>query len=172
MRPPLLLAALLLAGAASSARAQSPIQLSLFTPVQLVPATQAVQGLRLNLIYGTNTAVTGLDIGLVNMTTRGPSMGLQYGVANIVTGQFTGWQAGLVTIMNGSQTGLQTSVINMAEANEGLQWGGFNSSNQMNGLQLGLVNYARRIHGVQIGIVNIIKEGGQFPVFPIVNWGK
>jgi len=24
--------------------------------------------------------------------------------------------------------------------------------------------------GLQIGLVNIIRQGGQFPVFPIVNW--
>jgi hypothetical protein len=30
--------------------------------------------------------------------------------------------------------------------------------------------YAQRLHGVQIGLINIIKTGGQFPVFPIVNW--
>ena len=39
-------------------------------------------------------------------------------------------------------------------------------------LQLALVNYAQHLSGVQIGLVNIIKEGGMFPVFPIVNWGK
>ena len=40
----------------------------------------------------------------------------------------------------------------------------------MNGVQLGLVNYAGTMHGLQIGLVNIIKQGGAFPVFPIVNW--
>jgi hypothetical protein len=42
----------------------------------------------------------------------------------------------------------------------------------MNGLQLSVVNYAKQIHGVQVGLVKIIKEGGQSPIFPIVNWGK
>jgi hypothetical protein len=46
------------------------------------------------------------------------------------------------------------------------------SGNPFNGLQISLVNYARRIDGVQVGLINIIKENGQFPVFPIVNWGK
>ena len=33
-----------------------------------------------------------------------------------------------------------------------------------------LADYAQHLHWVQIGLVNIIKEGGKFPVFPIVNW--
>jgi hypothetical protein len=172
MRSRLLLAALLMAGTASVAQAQAPIQLSLVTPIQIVPATNAVKGLRFNLIYGTNTAVTGLDLGLINNTTGGPSEGVQFGAINLVTGSFTGWQSSFVNIQRGAFTGLQGGVINMAGAAEGLQWGGFNSSTQMNGLQLAVVNYARRIHGVQVGLVNIIKEGGQFPIFPIVNWGK
>ena len=31
---------------------------------------------------------------------------------------------------------------------------------------------ARRLDGVQLGLVNIIREGGQFPIFPIVSWGS
>ena len=51
----------------------------------------------------------------------------------------------------------------------GLQWGYYNQSNQMVGLQFGLVNFARETNGLQIGLVNIIKKGGWFPVFPIIN---
>jgi hypothetical protein len=45
-----------------------------------------------------------------------------------------------------------------------------NYAENMNGFQLGLVNYAQTAKGLQIGLVNIIRQGGQFPVFPIVNW--
>jgi hypothetical protein len=45
-----------------------------------------------------------------------------------------------------------------------------NSAGSGDGLMLGFVNVAQKMHGLQIGLVNIIKEGGQFPVFPIVNW--
>jgi hypothetical protein len=45
-----------------------------------------------------------------------------------------------------------------------------NTADFHNGLQLSFVNYARTLNGVQIGLVNIIKEGGAFPIFPIVNW--
>ena len=148
---------MLLAGAAGALQAQAPIQLAFVTPIQIVPESQPVKGLRIDLLYGSNSAMTGLDIGLVNRTTTGPSGGLEWGGVNLTGGKFTGAQIGWV---------------NIGDANEGLQWGLFNSNKNMNGLQLAVVNYAERIHGVQIGLINIITTGGQFPVFPIVNWGK
>jgi len=167
-----LFVALLLAGTVSVAHAQSPIQISLVTPVQIVPADKAIAGVRLNILYGTNTAVVGLDVGLVNKTTGGPSKGLQWGGVNLVTGTFAGWQNGWVNVQRGAFEGLQTAAVNVSGPVEGLQWALYNSSTDMHGLQLAVVNYARQIHGVQIGLVNIIKTGGQFPFFPIVNWGK
>lgn len=157
---------------AAPVAAQAPVQIAFVTPIQIVPERQAVRGLRIDFIYGSNTAVEGLDIGLVNRTTVGPSSGIQWGLVNMVTGPFTGWQDGFVNMTDGRVLGLQSGFVNIANEGEGVQWGGFNSNRNMNGLQLALVNYAERIHGVQIGLVNIIKTGGQFPVFPIVNWGK
>ena len=157
---------------AAPAAAQAPIQVAFVTPIQLVPQQQAVRGVRVDLLYGSNPAVQGFDIGLVNQTTRGPSSGVQLGLANLVTGDFTGLQYGFVNTTSGRVEGLQTALVNVAGSGEGMQWGLFNSNREMNGLQLALVNYAERIHGVQVGLVNIIRSGGQFPVFPIVNWGK
>ena len=54
---------------------ERPIQLALLTPVQLFPETDTVCGVRLNLLYGRNVSVTGLDIGLINHTTQGISTG-------------------------------------------------------------------------------------------------
>lgn len=34
---------------------------------------------------------------------------------------------------------------------------------------VGIVNYAASLHGVQVGLVNNIRQGGAFPVFPILN---
>ena len=38
------------------------------------------------------------------------------------------------------------------------------------GARAALVNYTQRLHGVQVGLVNIIRQGGPFPGFPLVNW--
>ncbi|PWB73779.1 hypothetical protein C3F09_04770 [candidate division GN15 bacterium] len=133
-----------------------PIQLSLFSPVQLVKEDRGISGVRLSLLYGKNTHVSGLDWGLVSHCTSGMSQGVQFGLVGLVNADFTGFQATAVNITKHDF--------------EGFQWGIVNYAGYANGFQLGLVNYAQRLKGLQIGLVNIIKQGGQFPVFPIVNW--
>jgi hypothetical protein len=135
---------------------ERPIQLSLVTPIQIFPEEDEIAGIRLNLIYGRNTSVTGVDLGLVNHCTGGISKGFQHGLVSIVDADFVGWQNSAVNLTRGDF--------------EGLQWGFMNYAGHANGLQLGIVNYAQRLKGLQIGFVNIIEKGGQFPVFPIVNW--
>jgi len=135
---------------------KKPIQIALFTPIQIVPENQHIGGIRLNLIYSRNASVTGLDIGFINHTTKGLSQGVQYGFIGLVDSDFTGWQANSVNITKGNFEGLQLGIVNYAK--------------QMNGVQFGLVNYAVNMKGLQIGLVNIIRQGGTFPFFPIVNW--
>ncbi len=133
-----------------------PIQLSLFNPIQIFPEETPISGIRLSLLYGKNSSVTGLDWGLVNHTTTGLTTGVQFGLVGMADADFKGWQ---------------NNAVNITKNNfEGLQWGIVNSAHHANGLQIGLVNYAVTMKGLQIGLVNIIKQGGQFPVFPIINW--
>ncbi len=140
------------------ARAQRirPIQVALITPAQIFSEDDAIVGIRLNLIYGRNVSVKGLDFGLINHTTSGMTKG---------------WQSGLVGVVDNDFLGLQDNVINVVKGScEGLQIGPFNYAKDMHGLQLGLVNYAETTYGIQIGLVNIITQNGAFPVFPIINW--
>lgn len=136
--------------------AEKPIQLSLFSPIQLVPEEDAVSGVRLSLLYGRNKYVTGFDWGFVSHSTSGMSKGAQFGGVGLVEADFMGWQSNVVNITKGNF--------------EGFQWGFVNYAGHASGFQLGLVNYAVSMKGLQIGLVNIIKQGGQFPIFPIVNW--
>ncbi len=133
-----------------------PIQIALVTPIQIFPEDDSITGVRFNLLYGRNAAVSGLDLGLVNHTTTGMFKGWQHGLVGIADTDFMGWQDCAVNVTNGKF--------------EGFQWGIVNYANAMSGFQLGLVNYAQTMKGLQIGFVNIIRQGGQFPVFPIVNW--
>ena len=135
---------------------KKPIQIALFTPIQLIPANQHIGGIRLNLIYSRNASVTGLDVGLVNHATRGLSQGVQFGFIGLVDSDFTGWQDNSINVTKGRF--------------EGLQLGIFNYARRMNGIQFGLLNYAENMKGLQIGLINIIRRGGAFPFFPIVNW--
>lgn len=134
-----------------------PIQLALFNPVQIFDENTSITGLRINLIYGKNAQVSGLDWGLINHITSGVSKGVQFGLVGIVEADYMGWQDNGVNITKGKF--------------EGLQWGIVNYAGTVSGVQIGLVNYAANMtKGLQIGLVNIIKQGGQFPFFPIVNW--
>ena len=147
---------LILVSAPLMAQEKRPVQVSLFTPIQIFPEGDAISGLRLNFLYGRSSVVTGLDLGLVNHTTSGVSKGWQWGLVGLVETDFVGFQDNGVNIVKGSF--------------EGFQWGVVNYAHSANGFQLGLVNYAVNLKGLQVGLVNIIKQGGQFPVFPIVNW--
>ena len=159
---------------AGSASAQEvhPFQVSLVTPIQVFPETDGVSGVRLNLLYGKNTTLTGLDVGLVNHTTQ-EFLGFQIGVVGLAEGTFTGVQDNfLVNRVEGSFEGLQWGLVNSADAGRGGQVGMVNHSVNYRGLQFGLVNYAETIDGLQIGLLNIIKRGGRFPAMIIVNWGS
>ncbi|MEK7668171.1 MAG: hypothetical protein AAB409_05935 [Gemmatimonadota bacterium] len=160
-----------LAAALPLAAQEKPVQLALFTPIQLVPESQGVSVVRLSLLYSVNRSVKYVDLGVVNVTSGGASSGVQWAFVAINQGSFTGWQAGnLAAVTRGAFLGLQVGPFTSAQQGEGVQVGIVNTAASWNGLQFGLVNYAQRLHGVQIGVVNIIKQGGQFPVFPIVNW--
>jgi hypothetical protein len=135
---------------------EKPVQLALFAPIQIFPEDTAIKGIRLSLLYGRNVSVTGFDWGLVNHTTTGDFLGVQFGCVGYSEANFTGWQDNFVNVVKGNF--------------EGLQWGAVNYSHYANGLQLGFVNYAASMKGIQIGLINIIGQGGAFPVFPIVNW--
>lgn len=152
------------------AQRERAIQLSLLTPVQLFPEADAITGVRLNLLYGRNAWVRGLDLGLVNHTTSGTSKGVQFGLVSINRTNFVGWQYGAVNLVEKKFEGFQQGLYNGNDEGSGLQLGFVNTSQNFKGLQIGLVNYARQLHGLQIGIVNIISQGGVAPVLPIVNW--
>lgn len=147
----------LLALSALPAMAQNkPVQVALFNPIQIFPENSTIGGIRFNFLYGKNATVSGLDFGLVNHTTTGLSKGYQFGLVGITEADFLGFQNSVVNYTKGEM--------------EGFQWGVVNYAGKANGFQLGLVNYAENMKGLQIGLVNIIKNGGQFPVFPIINW--
>lgn len=149
------LASVMLLSGSQLLAADKPVNLALVDPVQIFKHDENITGLRLNLIYGRNADVTGLDVGLGNHAT-GQMQGIQWGIANLAEQGGAGIQAGWVNIDKGGTF-------------TGLQYGWYNQSSQMVGLQLGLVNFAQSTNGLQIGLVNIIKKGGWFPVFPIIN---
>lgn len=172
---------------ANAAAKNRPVQLGLVPPIQIFPEADQISGLRINLIYGKNASANGLDIGLANHTT-GVSKGLQWGVVgladagysggqfnwiNVVKSNFDGYQSGIIGLVDSDFKGGQLNCgANITKGNcEGVQFGIVNYTKSMNGLQFGLVNYTEETQGcLQIGVLNIIKKGGQFPAFLILNW--
>jgi hypothetical protein len=140
--------------AAAPAAADKPINLSLVTPVQIFKDTETITGFRLNLLYGRNANMNGLDLGLANHVS-GSLEGVQWGLVNMVGKSALGWQAGVANIVFGDMKGFQCCGVNYAK--------------RMKGLQMGLVNYAGNIRGIQIGLVNIVERDGWLPFMVIVN---
>jgi len=135
---------------------EKAVQLSLFNPVQIRSEDTSIKYFRFNLIYGKNTSLVGLDLGLVNHLTAGESKSLQIGFVYWVEADLKGLQYGMVNATKGTFTGWQ--------------WGFVNYSGHTKGLMLGFVNYAESMYGLQIGLINVIKEGGMLPFFPIFNF--
>jgi hypothetical protein len=137
--------------------ADKPVNLSLVSPIALVKPEDNVTVLRVDLLYGKNASVNGVDLGLVNHTTT-LSSGLQWGFVNIDEGNSKGLQLSAISYTKGTA--------------EGLQWSTFNYAGTARGLQLAVLNYAESLQGVQIGLLNIAKTGGRFPAMVIANWKK
>lgn len=151
-------------------------QFSIWAPkVQLVPPEIAVSGLKINLPYGSDYQVTGLDLGLVSINrSQGDKLSarvnaLQVNLWNSTDGDFGGIQAGAVGIAE-NFSGIQANVLCNITHNtaSGLTVGLFNKSLNFRGLEIGIVNYTEFLTGVQIGLVNIATNS-TVPFFPIIN---
>jgi len=163
--------AALVAGMAPVAAADSPVNLALFSPLQITREEDAVSAFRFSLVYGVNTGVTGVDLSLVGVN-HGSGIGVSWHGAGLVDGDFTGWQTGLVSITGGRLTGLQSSGFNRAGGGQGVQLGLINMADgEFSGLMFGLVNVAEHMtSGLQIGLINIIENKDKMKFFPVVNW--
>jgi len=143
---PLLTILLVLLFASNLLAQSSPIQLSLWNPIQIVDESKVVGGFRLS-IYGVNSGMTGLDLGIWNETRSQKQVGLQWGIVGKSLGGFKGWQANTVNISRQTFEGFQSGWVN-------------HHSGKFSGLQFAIVNYAESMNGLQIGLINIIKKGG------------
>lgn len=143
-----------------------PLQLSLWYPVQVLPGRFEVTGMKLNLPYGYNEHIVGLDIGVYG---AGRVMeAVQVNVYNDVIEQMSGLQIGLIN-RTGSVAGLQTGLLNFNDLDvAGLQVGLINRAADINGVQIGLINTCEMMSGLQIGLVNVINDSG-LPVMIGIN---
>jgi hypothetical protein len=101
-------------------RQTTPLSLGLVAPAQLPWGDWNVRGLRVSLVYGHCTNLTGLDVGLWNGVEK-DAIGLQAGLVN-TTARMRGVQIGAINATTYLK-GLQLGVINYAEGARGIQVG-------------------------------------------------
>ncbi len=144
-----------------------PLQLALWPPIQVVCKDSTVQGLKLNLPYGDNELVQGIDLGLISGAEC--FEGVQVNVVNWVRDLASGIQVGVAN-NDGAMDGLSVGVGNRVSTTmTGLQVGVMNVAEDAKGLQIGVINVTETMVGLQIGLVNVIREA-RVPVLPILNW--
>ena len=150
--------------------ASSPVQIGIANPLQAVPESWAIRGVRLGG-FTRNAAVHGADVGFVN-STAGHQSGFQGGFYNHVGGDLVGLQFGVTySEAEGAVKGLQLSgATNSAGSLRGGQVSAVNVAREVRGAQLGVVNYAEDLSGVQFGLLNVNRDGW-IPILPLVNFG-
>ena len=159
----------------SAARAQNEVtavQLSLFAPTQLFYQSYSVEGLRLDLIYGLNQNVRGVDLGLINES-LGYAGGLELGLSNRVSKEFGGVQIGLFNEVKWEFSGVQIGVLANIDVRpaRGVEASIFynDAQEEIRGLQFGLVNHAASLYGVQIGLLNFNDDAKYKGFIPFIN---
>ncbi len=164
----LLLAILLLAGSAYSFDT-SALQLSLWAPkAQIVPDYIDISGLKLNLPYGGNEYVGGVDLGIVSSNTNVSA--LQINLANNTADDYKGFQVGLMNFSGTSSGFCVGAILNYTEGlSYGVSIGLINTAMEVRGVQIGIVNYTEFLTGFQIGLANIATKS-TVPFFPIINF--
>jgi hypothetical protein len=130
----------------------TPVQVSLWNPVQLFSENKDVYGFRLNLLYGKNQNLSGIDFGGYNAV-EGIQKGLQLGFFNF-SKDARGADLGLLNY-SFALKGIQAGLVNYSEADiSGLQTGIiFNNTSLVRGFQ---------VHAGILGNSAVDVVGGQF----------
>ncbi len=190
-----LLTALLL-GMMQANASNSPLSVNFLPPIQFPSGDFQIRGLRLSVLWGSETEMYGLDVGAIgNVTTTAfggaaiaGAFNLNYsaadiyilqvaGLANINLGatNIYGLQVTAGTNHNGADAnvyGMQLAPINLCTQTKvyGFQIGLYNRADTITGFQIGFINVTKNLHGLQIGFLNF-DETGMFQVSPFLNVG-
>lgn len=154
----------------------TPVQFSLFDPVQWPDNTHDVKGVSLGLVYSAKNNMTGVDL-INGSKITGDLKGVHWGLFSVVDGHMTGWQESLWSTVEGDVKGLQGGLLYSRATNvKGLQgsWGlamaegdfvGLQGSfiasivqGKMTGWQSGLYAKANDLTGLQTAAVCMVDE--------------
>jgi hypothetical protein len=141
----------------------TPFQASLFSPVQLFTSDTPVYGMRLNVIYGEQAQVWGLDVGTANRITSS-AIGLQIGGVNWGR-DFTGLQIGSFNLNDSDEPSRQLGMrVNLPYGEQAKFWGFdvgmFNiTTMDMRGFQIAIINANHgTARGLMIGVGNSVQK--------------
>ncbi|MBR4673422.1 MAG: hypothetical protein IKP00_03065 [Victivallales bacterium] len=152
-----------------SAYDTTPFQLGIWpSNFQIVPEEINVSGLKINLPFGGNDYIQGVDLGIAS--TSIDTSALQVNIlCNRAHENFSGLQFAILN-QAGRSNGIILGGFNITdESVRGIEVGIVNSALECRGLQIGLINYTEIMTGLQIGLINVITES-VVPVFPIINF--
>ena len=139
-----------------------------------VEAISKSNNFSVNVLYGINGGLTGMEIGGGMNYNQGDVSGCQLaGVVNINKGQTHGAMlAGDVNISLGQTSGAMISgLYNLTtEDSKGVQISTVNNATaDYTGFQMGVINYAKRLDGVQLGVVNVVGDGDEAIPIGLIN---
>lgn len=149
----------------------SHLQVSLFHPLQFIPDNYSIDAFRLDLIYGVNQDLRGVDLGLVNEA-GGSVKGFELGADNRVSKDFSGVQIGLFNQVKWEYKGVQLGLLANITGHscDGVQVAIYNDAQEdMRGLQFGIVNHSGSLYGVQIGLINFNDDERHKGFMPFIN---
>jgi len=136
----------------------TPIQVSIWSPVQVFPADWDVIGLRLNGFYGRNSRVYGLDVGLYNhvsVSGGGGALGFNNTACdgNALEATILGERAG--RCQRYYRSGYGCGVFGVPSCSYcGLQAGMFNYADRLRGVQCAILgNQAADMKGIQLSLL-------------------
>ena len=155
--------------------------------VARAPDTPDVDGIRLSIIYGKNSTMSGLDLGFFSMSeskslsgaafvfgvhrlTGGMDGGAAFSLVNLHKGNDSGLNAAFVNMVESADSAVELGFVNIASGTTLVDIGALNVADRSTA-QFGLVNVAKRIDGFQLGFINVA-ENGFFKVFPFFNFPK
>jgi len=156
-------------------RTSTPLQVALYDPVQLVDRNHDVNGVRLNLPYGRNRNLRGLDVGVFNRVDN-QVVGIQASLLSCVAEDLTGMQvsAGVVTVNYAERVrGAQISF----GVNPAFWTSGANIGNEVSGFQIATfgnfvsTNANSRLTGGQIALLGVNQSWGDSKGFQCVFFG-
>ncbi len=181
----------------SASAGVSPFGFSVIDPVQVPFRDFSITGLRMSVLWGNHSSVSGIDFGGIGNITQQHFGGigissifnLNNGTSTIVGLQFAGFanmnmnkatilgiQATAGVNLNNAESSLVgaqiAGVSNYSPYTDvyGFQLSMYNRGHTVTGFQIGLVNDADLLHGIQIGLLNFNRKG-MFSVAPVINIG-